>query len=159
MKPGVFTQLYTQWVFAVKYRECLFHKTQRTEIFSYVSGIVTNLKHKSIIVGGYSDHIHIFYGQHPSLSVSDTVSEIKRSSSSFINEKKWFRGKFQWQDGYGGFSYSRSQMDGVYKYIANQENHHKMNRFKDEYIDMLIKSEIEYDERFLFEFFEDVEKL
>ena len=156
MKSGVFTQMYSQLVFAVKYRECLFHKSQRTEVFSYVSGIITNLKHKSIIVNGYSDHIHIFYGQHPAVSVSDTVYEIKRASSHFINEKKWYRGKFQWQDGYGGFSYSRSQIDNVYKYLANQENHHKANRFKVEYIDMLKKADIEYDERFLFDFFEDL---
>lgn len=156
MKPGSFTQLYTQLVFAVKYRECLFHKTHRTQIFSYVSGIVTNLKHKSIIINGFSDHIHIFYGQHPSISVSDTVTEIKRASSGFINENKWFRGKFQWQDGYGGFSYSRSQIDDVYKYIANQENHHKTSRFKDEYINMLKNAQIDFDEKYLFEFFDDI---
>jgi putative transposase len=157
MKPGTFTQLYTHLIFAVKFRECLLRKTQRTEIFSYVSGIVSHLKHKSIIVNGYSDHIHIFYGAHPSMSVSDTVSEIKRASSHFMNENKWFAGKFQWQDGYSAFSYSKSQMDNVYKYIYNQENHHKNQRFKDEYIDMLRKAEIEFDEKFLFEFFDDVE--
>jgi REP element-mobilizing transposase RayT len=155
MKPGTFTQLYTHLVFAVKYRECLLRKAQRIEIFSYVSGIVTHLKHKSIIVNGYSDHIHILLGQHPSLSVSDTVSEIKRASVHYINENKWFPGKFFWQDGYGAFSYSRSQIDDVYKYILNQETHHQGQKFKEEYINMLQKAEIEYEERFLFEFFDN----
>lgn len=156
MKPGAYTQLYTHLVFAVKNRECLFRKAQRTELFSYVGGVVTNLKHKSIVVNGYSDHIHILFGQHPSLSVSDTVSEIKRASVHFINEKNWFSGKFFWQDGYGAFSYSRSQVENVYQYILNQELHHQIHKFRDEYIDMLKKAEIKFDDRFLFQFFEDV---
>jgi putative transposase len=155
MKPGTFTQLYEQLVFAVKNRECLLNMAQRKLVFSYVSGIVTNLGHKSIIVNGYSDHVHVFFGRNPSISTSETVSAIKKSSAFFINEQKWFPGKFQWQDGYGAFSYSRSQVNDVYNYIAKQEDHHKSRRFRDEYIEMLNKAEIDFDMRFLFNFIDD----
>ncbi|MCX6328424.1 MAG: transposase [Bacteroidia bacterium] len=158
MKPGTFTQLYEQLVIAVKFWECLFNPSRRKIIFSYISGILTNLGHKSLIVNGYSDHVHIFFGRNPSISTSDTVSAIKKSSSYFINEQGWFVGKFQWQDGYGAFSYSRSHVDDVYKYIANQEDHHKSSRFRDEYKEMLNKCEIEFEERFLFDFFDDVDE-
>ncbi len=158
MKPGTFTQLYEQLVFAVKYRECLFNPNQRKVVFSYISGIVANLGHKSLIVNGYYDHVHIFYGRNQSVSTSDTVSAIKKSSSFFINEQRWFPGKFQWQDGYGAFSYSKNQIDDVYKYISNQEDHHKSQRFRDEYIEMLQKVRIEFEERYLFEFFNDIDK-
>lgn len=157
MKPGTFTQLYEQLVFAVRFRECLLNHSRRNEIFSYTSGIVKKLGHRSLIVNGYADHVHIFYGRIPSISTSDTISAIKKSSAWFINEKKWFNGKFQWQDGYGAFSYSRSQVDDVYSYIAKQDEHHKTIRFRDEYVDMLEREQIIYESRFLFEFFEDIE--
>lgn len=102
-----------------------------------------------------ADHIHIFIGLHHTLSVSDIVAEVKRSSSLFINSKKWFIGKFSWQEGYGAFSYGRSRIGAVYRYIQNQEEHHRKQSFKKEYIDLLTKFEIEYDERYLFHFFED----
>lgn len=154
MKPGVFTQLYIQLVFSPKYRERLLVKEIREEVFSYISGIITNRRHKSIIINGISDHMHILYGANPDDKISDLVACIKRESSTFINSKNWFRNKFHWQDGYGAFSYARSQLDRVYKYIARQEQHHKKQSFKEEYIDFLKKYEIEYNEKFLFEFFE-----
>ena len=153
MKPKVYSQLYIQLVFAVKYRQTLFNKTQRTKVFQYVSGIVENLGHKSIIVGGYSDHIHIFLGLKPSISISDTVGKIKKSSSKFIDEQDWYMGKFQWQDGYGAFSYSKSQVENVFNYIKRQEEHHSFKRnFKEEYIDILEKAGIEFDKKYLFDF-------
>jgi len=155
MKPGTFTQLFVQLVFAVKYRECLLGTTHRKEAFSYISGIITNMGHKSIIVNGYSDHVHILLGLNPSVSVSDTVSAIKKSSSFFINEQRWFPGRFQWQDGYGGFSYSKSHLADVYKYILNQEEHHGTDNFRKEYKGILQQKGIDYDDRFLFEFFDD----
>jgi REP element-mobilizing transposase RayT len=158
MKPGTFTQLYEQLVIAVKFRECLFNHSRRKIIFSYISGILTNLGHKSLIVNGYSDHAHIFYSRNPSISTSDTVSAIKKSSAWFINEQKWFRGKFQWQDGYGAFSYSRNQINDVYNYVAGQEEHHKTKSFRDEYVEMLKVEQIEFDERFLFDFFDDIDE-
>jgi putative transposase len=155
MKSGTFTQLYTHLVFAVKFRECLLNKQQRDEIFKYSSGILENKRCKSIIVNGYSDHIHLFTGMNPSISVSDLVRDIKRSTSIFINqEKHWFRTSFAWQEGYGAFSYSRSQVNDVYQYILNQENHHGKRTFREEYLDLLRKFEIECDDKYLFEFFD-----
>ena len=154
MKPGVYTQLYIHLVFAVKYRERLLKKDIRTKVFSYISGIITNRKHKSIIINGVSDHIHMLIGLNPDDKISDLVSTIKRSSSTFINQNNWFRGKFHWQDGYGAFSYSRSQLDKLYRYIQNQETHHKEYSFRQEYIKLLERFKIEYNEKYLFEFFD-----
>ena len=153
MKPGVFTQLNTQLVFAVKYRDRLLTKEIRAEVFSYMSGILTNRKHKSIIINGMSDHVHILFGSNPNDKLSDLVACLKRDSSSFINEKNWFKGKFHWQDGYGAFSYGRSQLDKIYNYILNQENHHNRRTFREEYIELLNKFEVKYEDKYLFEFF------
>ena len=156
MKPGVFTQLYVQLVFAVKNRDAVLSKNIRSRVFEYISGIITEMNHKSIIVNGVSNHVHIFIGLNPAKSISDTVHDIKRSSSLFINREKLCLGKFAWQDGYGGFTYSRSQLDVVYNYILNQEEHHKRESFRDEYIQFLKKFELEYDKQFLFDFLDDV---
>lgn len=151
MKPGVFTQLYIHLVFAVQDRQYLLKNKEHTkEIYQYISGIVTAMKNKSIIINGMPDHIHIFFGLHPTLSISKIVGDIKRSSSIFINSKNWFIGKFYWQEGYGAFSYSRSQIGTVYRYIQNQQLHHKKRTFKKEYIELLEKFGIEYDEKYLF---------
>lgn len=120
-----------------------------------MSGILTHLKHKSIIINGTINHVHILFGLSPSISISDTVHELKRSSSLFINKNKLCTDRFSWQEGYGGFSYSRSQINDVYNYIANQEAHHKEKTFHQEYIDYLNENEMVFDERFLFEFIED----
>lgn len=154
MKPGTYTQLYVQLVFAPKYRERLLIKEIRSEVFSYISGIITNRKHKSIIINGMSDHIHILLGLNPNDKISDLVACLKRESSTFINQKNWFREKYHWQDGYGAFSYGRSQLDKVYNYIMNQETHHKKRTFRKEYLELLKKFEIEFDEKYLFEFFD-----
>lgn len=153
MKPGVFTQLYTQLVFAVKYRDRLLTKEMRAEVFSYMSGILTNRKYKSIIINGMSDHVHILFGSNPNDKLSDLVACLKRDSSSFINEKNWFKGKFHWQDGYGAFSYGRSQLDRIYNYILEQEKHHNRRTFNEEYTELLKKFNVEYDKKYLFEFF------
>ncbi|KHE91200.1 MAG: IS200/IS605 family transposase [Candidatus Scalindua rubra] len=154
MKPGVFTQLYTQLVFAPKYRERLLKKEIQPEVFSYISGIITNRKHKSIIINGMPDHIHVLIGLNPDDKISDLVGTIKKCSSTFINEKGWFRGKFHWQDGYGAFSYGKSQLDNVYNYVKNQDIHHKKGTFREEYIELLKRFDIEYDKKYLFNFFE-----
>ena len=154
MKPGVFTQLYTQLVFAVKYRDRLLTKEIRGEIFSYMSGILTNRKHKSIIINGMSDHVHILFGSNSNDKLSDLVACLKRDSSAFINSKKSLGDKFQWQEGYGAFSYGRSQLDKIYNYILNQEKHHNRRSFRDEYTELLKKFEVEYEEKYLFEFFD-----
>ena len=147
--------MYGQLVFAVKNRDAILTKDIRKRVFEYMSGIITNLKHKSMIINGTSNHVHILFGLNPSVSVSDTVHDIKRSSSLFINNEKLCPFRFSWQEGYGGFSYSRSQIDEVYKYIENQESHHAKTTFRQEYIDTLIKNEIEFDQQFLFDFWDD----
>jgi REP element-mobilizing transposase RayT len=155
MKPGTFTQIYVQLVFAVQNREAVLTKDIRRRVFEYISGIMTNMKHKPIIVNGTSNHVHILLGLNPSISVSDTVHDIKRSSSLFINKEKLCLGRFSWQEGYGGFSYSRSQIADIYNYIENQESHHKKRTFQQEYIDYLNENEMEFDQQFLFDFLED----
>ena len=152
MKPGTFTQMYVQLVFAVKNRDAVLHKGIRNRVFEYMSGIISEMKHKSIIVNGVSNHVHILLGLNPSKSISATVHDIKRSTSLFINNEKLCPGKFAWQEGYGGFTYSRSQLDIVYNYILNQEKHHNKKTFKEEYIQFLEKFEVEFDEKFLFNF-------
>jgi len=154
LKPGAFTQLYVHLVFAVKYRERLLTKEIRDELFKYISGNISNRKHKVIIINGMTDHIHILIGLNPNDKISDLVACVKRESSSFVNEKKFFRGKFHWQDGYGAFSYSRSQLDVIYKYLANQEAHHKKSTFREEYVELLMRFEIKFEEKYLFDFFE-----
>jgi putative transposase len=154
MKPGTFTQLYIQLVFAVRNRDAALHQTMRSRVFEYMGGIVSNMGHKSIIINGTYNHVHIFLGMNPDKSISDTVHDIKRNTSLFINQEKLCTGKFSWQDGYGAFSYSHSQIDDVYKYIKNQEVHHRKISFREEYLQFLKKFEIEYDERFMFDFWE-----
>jgi len=151
---GTFTQLYIQYVFAVKGRANLLQKPWRDDVFKYMAGIIKGKNQKSIIVNGVADHVHIFVGLKPSMCISDLVRDIKNNSSNFINEQKFLKGKFEWQEGYGAFSYAQSQIDNVYKYIANQEEHHKKKTFKEEYIDFLLKYEIEFKEEYLFEFYD-----
>jgi putative transposase len=155
MKPGTFTQIYVQLVFAVKNRETALRKEIRPHVFKYMSGILTNQKHKSIIINGLSNHVHILLGLNPSISVSDTVHEVKRSSTLFINRERLCIGRFSWQEGYGAFSYSRSQISDIYNYIENQEETHKIKTFQKEYVQYLNKREMEFDEQFLYEFWEN----
>ena len=154
MKPGTFTQIYVQLVFAVQNREAVLTQDTRICVFEYMSEILTNMKHKSLIVNGTSNHVHILLGLNPSISVSDTVHDIKRSSSLFINNEKFCFGRFSWQEGYGGFSYGRSQITDTYNYIKNQESHHLKRTFQQEYIDYLNENEMEFDQQFLFDFLE-----
>ena len=149
--PGTYSQIYTQIVFSVKGRENLIPKIHKEELNKYLSGIITAKGQKSIIVNGMPDHIHVFVGMKPSIAISDLVREIKNNSSNFINGKKWVNGKFAWQEGYGAFSYSLSQIENVYNYILNQEEHHKKTTFREEYISFLTDFKIEYNEKYLFE--------
>ncbi len=148
---GTYSQIYIQIVFAVQCRQNLIQNQHKLELNKYISGIITKKTCKSIIVNGMPDHIHAFVGLKPSIAISDLVRDIKNNSSNFINEKKWIKGKFSWQSGYGAFSYSRSQIDKVYNYILNQEKHHKKRTFREEYIELLKKFEIEFNEKYLFE--------
>lgn len=149
--PNTYSQLYIQIVFAVKYRQNLISKTWKDELFKYMSGIITEKGCKSIIVNGVSDHVHLFVGLKPKIAISDLVRDVKNNSSNFINERQFVTGKFSWQEGFGAFSYSHSQIEQVYNYILNQEKHHEKQTFRDEYLDLLKKFQIEYDEQYLFD--------
>ena len=149
--PGTFSQIYIQTVFAVKGRENLLNKAQRSEVFKYMTGIIKNKGQKPIIINGVTDHVHLFIGMKPSMALADLMRDVKNNSTNFINENRWLPGKFRWQEGYGAFSYSHSQIDKVYRYILHQEEHHKKRTFREEYLEFLDRYEIPYEERFLFE--------
>ncbi|MDP5121093.1 MAG: IS200/IS605 family transposase [Spirosomaceae bacterium] len=154
MAAGTYSQVYIQVVFAVKGKQNLMQKAWRKELHKYISGIITAKGHKSIIVNGVGDHIHCFIGLKPSIAISDLVRDIKSNSSKFINEQNFVRGKFEWQSGYGVFSYAQSQIKSVYNYILNQEEHHKTKTFREEYIEFLTKFEIDYNPEHLFDWIE-----
>jgi REP element-mobilizing transposase RayT len=152
--PETYSQIYIQIVFAVKGRENLISDSWRAELHKYIAGIIKGKEQKSIIVNGVADHVHCFVGLKPSMSIADLTRDIKSNSSKFINDKKWVKGKFQWQEGYGAFSYSQSQIEQVYNYILNQEAHHKHKTFKEEYIEFLNLFQIEYKPEYLFDWLE-----
>lgn len=154
-RVGTFSQIYIQYVFAVKGRQNLLHKAWREEVFKYMAGIIKGKSQKPIIVNGVTDHVHVFVGLKPSMNISDLVRDIKNNSSKFINEQGWIQGKFSWQEGYGAFSYAHSQIESVYQYIANQEEHHRTKTFKEEYLEFLQAYEIGYDENYLFDWIGD----
>ena len=148
---GTFSQIYIQYVFAVKGREILLLKPWRDEVFKYISGIINGKNQKPIIVNGVANHVHVFVGLNPSMAISDLVRDIKNNSTNFINDQRYLSNKFSWQEGYGAFSYSHSQIEDVYDYILNQENHHRKRSFREEYLEFLKKFEIAYDEKYLFD--------
>ncbi len=149
--PNTYTQIYIHIVFTVKGRDNLITNEWKDELFKFITGIVTNKNQKLICINGMPDHVHILLGLKPDVNLSDIVRDIKANSSRFINKKKYIRGKFQWQDGFGAFSYSNSQLDQVIKYINNQENHHKRRTFKEEYLEILKKFNVKYDNKYLFD--------
>ena len=149
--PNTYTQLYIHFVFAVKYREGLIMHTWKDELYKYITGIVQTQKHKMLAINGMPDHIHILISTKPDIALSNIVRDIKSNSSKWINEKEFIQGKFQWQEGFGAFSCSQSQLDIVIKYIENQEIHHSEKTFKKEYIEFLNKYNISFEEKYLFE--------
>jgi REP element-mobilizing transposase RayT len=152
---GTYSQIYIQVVFAVKGRQNLLQKPWREEIFKYMAGIIKGKNQKPIIVNGVADHVHLFIGLKPSISISDLVRDVKNNMSNFINEQKYTPDRFSWQEGYGAFSYGHSQIDQVYQYILKQEEHHHKKSFREEYLGFLQKFEIENDEKYLFEWYDE----
>lgn len=148
---NTYSQIYIHIVFAVKGRQNFISKNNREELHKFITGIVKNRNQKLIAVFCMPDHSHLFVGLKPECTLSDFVRDVKAGSSKFISDRKWIKGKFSWQEGYGAFSYSRSQVDDVAKYILNQEKHHAKKTFKEEYLEMLKKFDIDYDEKYLFE--------
>jgi putative transposase len=151
---NTYSQVYLQFVFAVKGRQSLIPINCNDELQKYITGIIRNRKQKVLAINNVQDHIHIFVGFGTTMSISDFMEEVKAISSKFINEKGWIKGRFEWQRGYGVFSYSRSQLNSVIRYISNQREHHRKRTFKEEYIEFLKKFEIEFDEKYLFEWIE-----
>lgn len=148
---NTYSQIYIQAVFAVQGRENSIKIQWREELYKYITGIITNHDQKLLAIGGIENHIHILIGLKPNCEISKLIQEVKANSSKFVNQKRFVRGKFSWQEGFGAFSYSRSQLDTVVKYIQNQEKHHAKKSFKDEYIEFLKNFDIDYDEKYLFD--------
>jgi REP element-mobilizing transposase RayT len=151
---NTYTQIYIMVVFSVSGRQNLIGTSWRDELYKYITGIIKSQNQKLITINSVSDHIHILLGLKPDIALSDLVRLIKSNSSKFINEKKFIRGKFNWQEGFGAFSYSHSQLSTVIKYIENQESHHKKRTFKEEYLELLEKYSVEYDNKYLFKWIE-----
>ncbi|MHB1689013.1 MAG: IS200/IS605 family transposase [Ignavibacteriaceae bacterium] len=146
---NTFTQIYLQLVFAVQDRFSLIQIEWKDDLYKYITGIVQNNKHKLIAINGVSNHLHIFIGYKPHQLIPDLLQDIKGSSSKWINQKRFVKGKFSWQEGYGAFSYSHSQIDRVVKYINDQERHHKKQTFHEEYILLLQRFNITFDEKYI----------
>jgi putative transposase len=151
---NTYTQLYIQFVFAVKMRENLIKESFREDVEKVMCGITTNHKCKTYAIYCNPDHTHIFVGMSPTISPSKLMEQIKSGSSKWINDKKLVPGKFNWQDGFGAFTYSKSHIDRVVKYVLNQPEHHKKQSFKDEYLLLLEKFEVDYDPKYLFEWYD-----
>jgi putative transposase len=152
--PGTFSQIYIQYVFAVKGRENSILPSFQAELYKYISGIITNKEQKALAVNGMSDHVHVLVGLKPSMRISDLVRDIKNNSTNFINENKFLKHKFSWQEGYGVFSYSQSGFGKVIEYIKNQKEHHKKKTFRQEYMTFLKKFDIPFEDKYLFEFYD-----
>lgn len=148
---NTYHQVYIQAVFAVKYREALINNECKTKILSVIGNLINETGCKTIIVNGTDDHVHCLLGLKPTISISELMRIIKGKSSRFINDHQLTKCKFEWQEGYGVFSYSKSHIDAVYKYIANQEAHHKKQNFKDEYSSLLNKYNVDFDKKCVFE--------
>lgn len=146
---NTYTQIHIQAVFAVQNRQSLINPEWKDELYKYITGIIQSYNHKMLQINGMPDHIHIFFGMRPTQSLSDLMKQVKQDSSKWINTKGFVNGKFSWQEGYGAFSYSKSHILRVIKYITNQEEHHKTKTFANEYLELLKESGIDYDERYI----------
>lgn len=145
-----YSQIYIQIVFAVEGRQNLIDPSHNDELQKYITGIVTKQRHKLIAINNVPNHVHLLLGQRPDAALSDLVNDIKSGSTNFINRQRWVKGRFNWQEGFGAFSYSRSQLDTVIRYVQNQQKHHQRFSFRDEYLKLLEKFEVPYDGRYVF---------
>jgi REP element-mobilizing transposase RayT len=149
---GTFSQIYIHVVFAVWGRRNMLSEKWREEVYKYIAGLIRNKDQKPIIVGGFSDHLHILIGIRPSVLISDLIRDIKNNSSKFINQHRLGMDKFTWQEGYGVFSVSHSMVGIVYDYILTQPEHHKRKSFREEYMEMLRLNDIKFEDKYLFDF-------
>jgi putative transposase len=155
---NTYSQIYVQLVFAVSGRQSLIGREWKDELYKYITGIVRNKGQKLLAINGVADHIHILLNIQPNIAFSELVRDIKANSSRWVNEKRLVRGKFQWQEGFGAFSYSLSQLGEVIRYIENQEAHHAVNTFKDEYLKYLDRFEVDFDPKYVFDWIEEVQE-
>lgn len=151
---NTYTQIHVHAIFAVRHRIGIIRNERKDELYRYISGIIQNHKHKLLAINGMSDHLHIFFGMRPSQSLSDLMQDVKANSSRWINEKKLVKGRFEWQEGFGAFTYSKSQVAQVIRYIENQEAHHHVQTFLGEYKEFLERFDVNYDERYIFKVLE-----
>jgi putative transposase len=151
---NTFSQIYIQTVFAVSNRMSLITPTFKEDLYKYIAGIVRNQGQKLISINGMPDHVHILIGLKPSMALADLVRDLKADSSTYINTNRWVRGKFTWQEGYGAFPYGHSQLDTIISYIQNQEKHHSRRSFKNEYMGLLRKFDIAFEDKYVFDFIE-----
>jgi putative transposase len=152
--PNTYTQIHIHIVFAVKHRNSLIHESIRQRVEKYITGILQNFGHKMLAIYCMSDHTHLFIGFRPTQSLSDLMREVKSKSSEFINKEKLTKAKFNWQEGYGAFSYSHSHVQNVIDYVLNQPEHHRKKTFKEEYIEFLRKFEVPFENQYLFDWIE-----
>lgn len=152
---NTYTQMYVHLVFSPKNRDALIGKEWKSDLEKYITGIVQNHKHKLLAIGTMPDHIHIFIGYNVNHLIPNLVEDIKTSSNAWIKHNKLSNFCFEWQKGYGAFSHSRSQLDTVIKYVLSQEVHHKKRSFKDEYLEILRKNDINFNDDYLFDFFDE----
>ncbi len=147
---NTYHQIYIQTVFAVKYRQAIIEKEWRPKLFGVIGNLINEANCKTIIVNGVEDHVHCFIGLRPAVSVSELMKTVKAKSSKYINDHSLTPERFEWQEGYGVFSYSKSHIDRIYKYIQNQEEHYRKQTFRQEYLDLLREFEVDYDEQYIF---------
>jgi putative transposase len=147
---NTYTQIHMQCIFTVQNRTCIIRENWKIQLYKYITGIIQNNGHKLIAINGMPDHVHVFFGMRPTQSLSDLMQDIKGDSSKWINDKRFINARFSWQEGYGGFSYSKSHVNSVIDYIKNQELHHRKKTFIEEYLEFLEKFEVPYDERYIF---------
>jgi putative transposase len=151
---NTYTQINIHAIFSVKGRENIITRNFRDRLHPYIAGIVNKIGNYSLAVNGYKDHVHVFFELKPSLALSDVIRDVKANSSKWINDNRFVLGHFSWQGGYGAFSYSRSQRDHVLKYIMEQEKHHAGKTFREEYLELLRKFEIPFEDNYVFEFYD-----
>lgn len=148
---NTYHQMYAQVIFAVKYRQAVLDKSWRRELFAVMGNLINETGAKNIIVNGVEDHVHCFFSFRPPQNISDIMQIVKGKSSKWLNERRLLQHRFEWQRGFGCFTYSQSAFNNVYRYIQNQEAHHQNKSFRKEYIDTLKAFQVDYDEQYLFD--------
>ena len=148
---NTYHQIYLQTVFAVKYRKAVIDKSRRSQLQGVIGNLISEANCKTIIVNGVEDHVHCFVGLRPVVSVSELMKTVKAKSSKYINDHSLTSDRFEWQEGYGVFSYRQNDVDTIYQYIQNQEEHHKRQSFKEEYLELLKEFKVEYNEQYIFQ--------